>query len=85
VPADGTHVVLHTCDDTTGARSTVLYLRSVCTAPTEEVACNDNDYSCAYSAFFSRLDLALAKGLYWVFVDGQGGTCGDYVLHAEMW
>jgi len=80
-------VTLDTC---TGCSTydTALDLRRVCTSAgsTERVACDDDQCRSACSAIMrpiqSRLSSSLAPGLYYVFVDGYGTSCGDFTLTA---
>jgi len=50
-------------------------------SPANVVACND-DASCGYSGYQSRLDLVplTAGHTYYIVVDGYFGDCGDYSL-----
>jgi len=72
-----TSLRLRTMDPPSGwGFDTVIYVRlDDCTDPGAELDCNDDDMISTYS------DLTIfspAAGVYWLFVDGYGGTVGDY-------
>ena len=61
---------------------TVLYLREDCDDAGSEVACNDdNDPPGARG---SRLELELAPGEHWLFLDAYRSDGGDFVLDLEL-
>ncbi|MBI5501917.1 MAG: pre-peptidase C-terminal domain-containing protein [Deltaproteobacteria bacterium] len=81
VPAAAT-VGFTTCDPGTNYDS-LLYLRSACLDSGTELACNDDDSTCAASTQRSRLPAtALTPGIYYLFVDGFGNSNGDYCVNA---
>ncbi len=50
--------------------------------PTGQISvCNDD---CLTDNGASHIQTALPAGLYFVFVDGAGGACGDFVLHVTV-
>jgi hypothetical protein len=65
--------------DTIGSSfDTVLYVRSGDCLSGAELGCDDD----SGGSLTSLLNLTLAAGTYYVFVDGYGsGSCGDYVLN----
>ncbi len=72
VPAGGPFdVVARTDLSGTGDTDTMVYLRSDCTDPTTEVACND--------------DIDLEGGTYTSHLELLDAPAGDYVLIVEQW
>ena len=80
-------VTLDTCTGCTRYDSSLEIRRNcLATGMADQVACDDDECrsSCAGGGrpVNSRITTSLAPGLYYVFVDGYGAFCGDYVLTA---
>lgn len=58
-----------------------IYVRSDCTNPNSELACNDDHRDTQHSMLVTTLD----PGRYFVFADGYSdGNAGDYSLRADL-
>ncbi|MBI5487350.1 MAG: hypothetical protein HY905_08460 [Deltaproteobacteria bacterium] len=75
-------VSFSTCSAATTFDS-MLYLRSDCDDGSSELACNEDDATCAVGTGGSRLTSSLEPGIYYLFVDGSAPTgtgCGAFQL-----
>ncbi|MBI5502580.1 MAG: hypothetical protein HY907_20210 [Deltaproteobacteria bacterium] len=75
-------VSFSTCSAATTFDS-MLYLRSDCDDASSELACNEDDASCAVGTGGSRLSTSLEPGIYYLFVDASataGSGCGAFQL-----
>lgn len=74
-----TTLTITTCSPMTNY-DTTLGLGSACGI--SDILCNDDDFTCPSSIFFSKMSPGLvAAGTYWITVDGyEGGDVGTYEL-----
>ncbi len=66
---------IHVTFETTGY-DTIMYLRTTCSDPSSELACNDDGGPGLGSSITQDLD----AGTYYLFVDGYGTNSGEFTL-----